>query len=339
MAKLLPEVPRGFDAVNKLRHFYPERDAWRARAFFNQGRFDALTASVSQQLADVGDFDVILHFYPILCRIESDRPYIVITDNTMAVTQRSFKRWANLSKRETKAALARERGVFMNARYVATWGSQARHSAIEDYSCEPERVVTIGYGLTLPMPAVVQREARQEVLFVATSFWRKGGATLIDAWRQVADVLPEARLTIAGPKHRPPRGLPASITWAGPQNAEGLQRLYSAANVFVLPTLFEAALPNVIREAMAFNLPVVASDVRGTAEDAPEGVTLFPTGDADALADRMLEHLQAPARAAEIGLELRAEAVQEFTWERVAGHLAELAGSAGRAPEAPPESR
>ncbi len=337
VGKVLPEVDRSFDILNKLRHAYPERDTWRARAYFNAGRFDALSASVSRQLADLPDFDLVLHFYPILCRIDSDHPYVVITDNTMAVTQRSFRRWAKLSRRETEGALARERDVFLNASYVATWGSQARASAIDDYGCAPDRVVAIGYGLTIPLPPIVSREDRQEVLFVATSFWRKGGATLLDAWRRVAAELPDARLTVAGPRHRPPRDLPASITWAGPQDANGLQRLYSAANVFVLPTLFESSLPNVIREAMAFGLPVVASDVSGIAADAPDGVTLFPTGDADALAERLLELLRAPGRAAQIGLELREEVAEKFTWERVARHLAALADAAAREPAASPD--
>jgi glycosyltransferase involved in cell wall biosynthesis len=60
--------------------------------------------------------------------------------------------------------------------------------------------------------------------------------------------------------------------------------LLAAADIFTLPSRFEG-LPMSVIEAMLTGLPVVATDVRGPAEQVVDGVTglSVPAGDAAAL--------------------------------------------------------
>jgi glycosyltransferase involved in cell wall biosynthesis len=320
---VVPSVSRSFDLWNKATRVHRDRDTWRARAFFNGARFRALSENAAIRLSELPSHDVVLHVYPVLCAPPGRVPYVVLTDNTMAVTQRSFRRWANLSRRETAASVLRERDLFRGAAFVATFGSQARASAIDDYGCDPDRVVTVGVATNLPAETPDRPEGK-EVLFVATSFWRKGGATLLEAWATVVAQVPDAQLTIVGPRHAPPTGMPGTVRWLGPKTSAELRSLYSDANVFVLPTLFEASLPNVIREAMAHGLPVVASDIAAIATDGPPEILLFPPDDADALAARLLMLLRDPAEARARGLRLREASLRDFTWERLAERVAAL---------------
>jgi glycosyltransferase involved in cell wall biosynthesis len=320
---VVPSVSRPFDLWNKATHVHRDRDTWRARAFFNEARFRALSEDAAIRLSELPPHDVVLHVYPVLCKPPSRTPYVVMTDNTMAITQRAFRRWANLSRRETAASIVRERDLFRRAAFVATFGSPARASAIDDYGCDPDRVVTVGVGTHLPAETP-DRPDGKEVLFVATSFWRKGGATLLEAWASVVAQVPDAQLTIVGPRHAPPTGMPGSIRWLGPKTSAELRLFYSEANVFVLPTLFEASLPNVIREAMAHGLPVVASDIAAIAADGPPDLLLFPPEDADALAARLLMLLRDPAEARARGLRLREVSLRDFTWDGQAGRVAAL---------------
>ncbi len=89
-------------------------------------------------------------------------------------------------------------------------------------------------------------------------------------------------------------------------------------DIFVLPSLSEAS-SNVVLEAMATGLPVVATRVGGLAglvDDHRTGI-LVPSGDALALAQAILALLEAPALAAQLGARGRARALAEFTTARM----------------------
>ena len=65
--------------------------------------------------------------------------------------------------------------------------------------------------------------------------------------------------------------------------SEELRRLYNDADVFALPT-YADAVPNVVVEAMAAGLPVVATDVGAVREMVGDAGVVVPRGDVDALA-------------------------------------------------------
>jgi len=94
--------------------------------------------------------------------------------------------------------------------------------------------------------------------------------------------------------------------------------ILSASDVFVLPSESEAS-PNVILEAMAAGLAVVASRVGGIPELVTDGVTgsLVPPADADALADALLDLLDHPRRGAAFGRAGRARIEREYSFERM----------------------
>ena len=85
---------------------------------------------------------------------------------------------------------------------------------------------------------------------------------------------------------------------------------YQAADAFLFPTLRREGLPFVLLEAMASGLPVIASQIGGIPEalgDAGCGF-LLPPGDIKALEARMLQFLEDPRSAKQMG---------EAAWERV----------------------
>jgi glycosyltransferase involved in cell wall biosynthesis len=83
----------------------------------------------------------------------------------------------------------------------------------------------------------------------------------------------------------------------------------AGAAVLVMPSIVlqgygkRDVIPNVIVEAMALGVPVVATDVGGITEAVREGVsgTIVPPGDATALADTLATLLRDPARRARLG--------------------------------------
>ena len=78
-------------------------------------------------------------------------------------------------------------------------------------------------------------------------------------------------------------------------------------------------MPNVILQAMASGLPVVATDVEGVGELLGEesGAQTVDYGDSEAMAGRIVALLSAPKLATKLGEKNRDRVQKEFTLERM----------------------
>jgi len=94
--------------------------------------------------------------------------------------------------------------------------------------------------------------------------------------------------------------------------------LLAASDVFVLPSLYEG-MPNVVLEALAAGLPVVATAVDGTPELVQHEQTawLVPASDSDALREGLLALLDDPSRRHRLAAAGRAHVREHFDLETV----------------------
>lgn len=162
------------------------------------------------------------------------------------------------------------------------------------------------------------------VLYVGSNKPHKNLPRLVEAWAQITEHGIRNTLVLAGPwdpRYPEPRrraeqlGL-ENVRWLGPVPEADLPALYSAATLFVFPSLYEGfGLP--VLEAMACGVPVVCSDTSSLPEVAGDAALRVNPTDVEALAaaiERALadEALRADLRAT--GL----ERARQFTWEAVA---------------------
>src|SRR5690606_29486326 len=127
---------------------------------------------------------------------------------------------------------------------------------------------------------------------------------------RVRAALPEVHLLLAGGGREEADlrrlagelGVGPAVTFAGRLSGELVRELYSVADLMVYPRvphrLTEMVTPLKPLEAMARQVPVVASDVGGHRELVRDDETgfLYPAGDDDALARRIIEVLGAGPR-------------------------------------------
>ncbi len=153
---------------------------------------------------------------------------------------------------------------------------------------------------------------------------QKGQAYLLDAAARLKTHLPRAVILLAGYgpletalKDQARRlGIADRVRFLGYRPDVPL--LLSAMDVFVLPSLWEG-MSNAILEAMAAELPVVATSVDGNVEQVAEGETgfLVPPADAASLAEAMLRLARDATRAQEMGRRARARVEREFSLDRM----------------------
>lgn len=138
----------------------------------------------------------------------------------------------------------------------------------------------------------------------------------------------------AGPDERQLRdlaadlGLNGQVRFPGWVPREQMPGRYAAADVFVFPS-FEEGMPNVVLEAMASGLPIIATDIyahRGLVEDGRNGF-LVPVGDAQAIREALVKLTQDPGLREMMGRASRAKA-EEYSWERTARTYLELSHKA-----------
>lgn len=114
-----------------------------------------------------------------------------------------------------------------------------------------------------------------------------------------------------------------------------LEEMYSNALAFILPSRMEG-LSVALLEAMAYGLPVIASDIPENRELVDEcGGYLFPLDDAARLRAVLRGVVEAPAAAAEVGARARDRVRARFDWDRIAAETAsfyrEVMAGTGRA--------
>jgi glycosyltransferase involved in cell wall biosynthesis len=158
------------------------------------------------------------------------------------------------------------------------------------------------------LPPLVRADRPPTVVCVAVLRKEKGHDTLLAAFAKVKKEVREARLVLVG--GGPWRaGVEALVAGSGvADSVDLLGRVpdiwpYLAdADVFALASPMEA-LGIAVMEAMAAGLPSVVSDTGGLPEFVQEGVTgeLFPPGDHDALAEKLVALLRDRPRREAMG--------------------------------------
>jgi glycosyltransferase involved in cell wall biosynthesis len=196
----------------------------------------------------------------------------------------------------------------------------------------------------------------EKVIFVNRISPEKGLHILLDAFERVLERRPKAILEIIGPDSAFPletvislkdnpavrslarfyrdnypeqmRGrvcgvLENRVTFVGPLFHSQLSGRMRQADILAQPSVFDEPFGIQIVEAMASGLPVVASAAGGIPEIIVDGQTgiLVDRDNPAALANAVLQLLDNPALAREMGRAGRRRAEEKFSWERITEEL------------------
>jgi glycosyltransferase involved in cell wall biosynthesis len=176
----------------------------------------------------------------------------------------------------------------------------------------------------------VRNESTLRILFVGRFRQQKNLPFL---FRQVAHLPPatfELHLVGDGPEKQRLEGLArklgiaSAVTWHGWISPGALPQIYQSADCLVNPSLYEG-MSNVVLEAMACGVPVIASRVPGNDELVLDGDTgfLFDLREPAALVSALAELHDAGLRR-RMGTSARNRAANFCSWNNVARQYVEL---------------
>jgi D-inositol-3-phosphate glycosyltransferase len=231
-----------------------------------------------------------------------------------------------------------------------------RQQMLDNYRVDPARISVIPCGVNLDLfHPIDQRHAREELgipadrrllLFVGRLDPVKGLNVLLEAMCKLTRRLRPCRAqdlslaVIGGDREshleammtdlscyteiRRELGLEDLVVFIGSRSQEALPLYYSAAEVCVMPSLYES-FGMVALEAMACGTPVIASRVGGLTYTVRDGETgfLVPERDPTALAARLEQVLTDHALRRRMG-ERAVQVAAEYSWKVVADAIEAL---------------
>lgn len=144
----------------------------------------------------------------------------------------------------------------------------------------------------------------------------KGLAVLLEACEKLREERGDFELVVTMPQDLCDAEFVKAVGWAGRRE---MAELYAAADICVVPSVWEEPFGMVAVEAMASGRPVCASRVGGLQDIVAHMETgfLFDRGDSAELAKQLSLLLENPSMRAEMGAAGRRRAEAEYAWDVV----------------------
>ena len=226
--------------------------------------------------------------------------------------------WKICTGRQMDFRLEQERKLFHAATAILTSTENARISVIRDYGVTPDKVITVGAGVSAPFdrlePNRFPNYASKKILFIGKGNIGKGLDTLLDAFKIVRKRIADAELTIIGPTDLSIKE-PGVLYLGRIADKEQLKRIYYGHALFVMPSRFEP-FGQVFLEAMSCQLPCIGTTADAMPEIIQAGVTGYniEPGDHNGLAENIVDILNDPDRAKQMGRAGFERLEQFYTW-------------------------
>jgi glycosyltransferase involved in cell wall biosynthesis len=219
-----------------------------------------------------------------------------------------------------------------------------RDTLMSKYGARNVLVGKHGTFASVPCPPDLTQRGNPEFRILAIGHWGtyKRLETLMEAFPLVLQRVPQARLIVAGANHHTkagywesirdaqPFGLP--IQFLGYVPEEAIPQLFQATSILVLPYDSATGSSGPAHQACEYGLPIVCADIddlREMVADEGMSVRFYRRGDAEDLAQRVIEILESPALQYEMshrnftaGVEMTMSAIVEkyLRWFAIQKH-------------------
>ncbi|HIK26998.1 MAG: glycosyltransferase family 4 protein [Oscillatoriaceae bacterium SKW80] len=257
----------------------------------------------------------------------SDIPYAMYLDYTMALAIKNWSPWAPFkNSQEREAWLECERQTYQKAFHIFPMSNVVKSSLIEDYGVEHQKITVVGSSGNFPEPYTGEKLfGSKQILFNGSDWERKGGDLVVEAFKQVKKVIPEAKLVIIGKKvNKRGEGInnPGKI-----RSLSELHDLFLKSDLVVAPSYCEP-FQEFLLEAMNYGVPCIVSDRDGMPEIVDQEINgmIIEQLTPEALAKNIVTLLNNPERLACMSEAARQKIKTKFNWNSIAEKIVEVLG-------------
>lgn len=271
--------------------------------------------------------DLVFHIFALYCPFweKFDIPYVMFLDYNMALAAKNWSDWSPFNnQKELDFWLDCERQAYGKAHHLFPKSNIVKKSLIEDYGIPSEKITVVGASGNFPEPYQGEKSfGSKQILFNGSDFERKGGNLLLAAFKQVKQVIPDARLAIIGKN--------LSIKQDGVEtpgiirSTAQMQELFLKSDLVVAPAYCDP-FPVFLMEAMNYGVPCIVSDKDGMPEivdNDVNGVVIHdPTP--QILADRIITLLTNPALLNQMSGQAREKMKNQLNWDKIAANIIQV---------------
>jgi glycosyltransferase involved in cell wall biosynthesis len=228
-----------------------------------------------------------------------------------------------------------KRMLIWKNQYSANIANGAAFKNLEQYDAFAKNI-NVGVNTDLFKPMNTSRKGVSKnitILFVGRLIPVKNLPFLIKSFSIAIKSMPELQLVLVGDGIERARlqqmvlslKINKNIIFAGTQPTDRVIEYYNSADIFVLPSSYDN-FPNVILEAMACELPVIATNVGGITEQIKhnENGLVVASNCVNELVDAILMLASQPDLRQRMGKRNQLEIVRKYSWKNSALQLIRL---------------
>ena len=264
---------QGFNKYwSALKNFSIERRRWGNKLHQNPWAFKVRTEMAIRKLKEISsEFDLIYQEGAMFMPGEEPCvPFVSYHDSNVILSSRGgvFAQGSHYGGKKFNQTIAQEKRVYENAALIFSMSDWLKRSFVHDFNIPEGKIITVYAGTNLEITDFEKDYDGKTILFVGKNFERKGGETLLKAFRIVKREIKDAKLIIIGPElNMNDDGISVKglIT-----DKDELIKNFKEASVFVLPSFYEP-FGIVFAEAFALKNPCIGSNICAMPEIIEEG--------------------------------------------------------------------
>ena len=226
--------------------------------------------------------------------------------------------------------LRMQRKVCQRLKVMTVASENTKRDAARDFAVNPQKMEVIYLGIDAEQFRPIRGVERKTNRLMATASADvplKGLVYLVRAYAKLLQRYPGLELTVVGRLREGPTakllselGIIDRVRFVSGLTDDDIARLYAETTLAVAPSVYEGfGFPPA--EAMACEVPVVATTGGSLPEIVGDAGLQVPVKDADALAAGIASLLDNPARRNELGVKGRKRIIEKFLWTRTASEI------------------